>query len=686
MRSSLYELKYCNRTKCALNPTTNNDDDPEFSAYIGCTGQDPTSKSFDELHFIYDGPARMTNLISRMSSTFGFGLTESQIQFYIDYPASGAFYVGDPANTETVLRSVFANTAFPIDTASRQVLMDAIVANGGPVVAKGSMINPSFQRQTTHLRATSSEAGENSIDGVPFSDLPLRGLLDKDGFVEVTNNDGVLGGIASIKNEGLLPANINGSQQLWTYEAKGSGIAIKCDPTRTLAGLNKYDVVVKYFQKRYGMTREQAIINFVSLQDVTNTLWTTFIFLPTTSDSINPAIFAVSGIYTPPASKPMWRVAAEETGIRSLSNPNKLLRDYNPVDIAEVFVQAVITPDFVATTKDPFGRLAGLQNFSLNSDVIFCDMIGPVGTPKSYGLYDSVQCIWEYHGGSYSPEIPYAWWRYTSIDVGNGEVPLFNPIGPPPVATDLKKITGPFYVKSQGVWQATGYVNPAIGIGTAIDDIGTEFIGDVVPWSLFQENLNYCYYNIRQQTFADSPLSPFNPTGGKLLLLGSYDCTTGKITQNTGLTFPGLLTGLAIGNQYGLVIGAPLPFTLPNRFPATGPNFVNVNHQYFSAQGCGPFGTNPFLVDPNAPNVLIFNDEWIYFDQQTQKWNAVPSWPLNVPVPGTVPPIKLYGAAQGDSAATAQWRATTLWHAHVPGSMGAASIQDIITRKQWGYY
>lgn len=679
LRAQTFEMKCCNNSKFSKSCSQ----EPQFQAYIGYTGEDPTVNSVDDLHFVYDAPARITRLINRMPRTFGFGLTEGQIQYYPEYLASGAYYVGNPALADATIREFLPNLAFPAYSASRQTLTDAILANGGPNVARGSLINPSFVRRSIHLRATSSTAGENSIDGVPFSDFPKRGLFDEEGFMEVTNNDGVLGGPSSIQNVGLLPANINASQHLWTYEAKGSGIAIRCDPERTLAGLNKYDVVVKYFQKKYNITRNEAIIKFVGMQDVSNLPWLTFVFLPTTQDSPDPAIFVVSGLYAPPGLKPMWRVAAEETGIRSLSNPSKPLNSYNPTDIAEVFIQAVITPDFVSTTKDPFGRLAGLQNFAMNSDVIFGDMIGPIGTPKSYGDYDSVQCIWEYHGGSYSPEIPYAWWRYTTIDVGNGDTPLFG-TSTIPFPTQLLAITGPFYVKSQGVWQAKGYVNPAIGNGPFDVNVNGDTNGDFIPWCTFQENLNYCYYSLLQQTFFDSPVGELNPTGGKLQVLGNYDCTSGKIVTVVGPASG--FTGLAVGDQYGLLPNTPLPLTLPNRFPITGPNFVHVDHQYFAAVNCAPTGTNPSLVDPNAPNALVFDFQWIYFDQQTQKWNVISAWPVNETVPNTIPPVFLNGAAQGASAGTAQWRATCMWHVNVPGSMGASSLTDVMTAKQWNYY
>lgn len=650
--------------------------DKEFELYIPYTGQQPRVKDWSGLHFLFDAPARYTGLWDRTVFGWNTGLSEAAFNYWPDYFPPKGFWIGDPADVGN-LRDFITNEAVPIETVPRSAIIASITANKGPLVPLGTVINPSFVRGSIHLRATSPSSGANTFDGVPFSELPTRGLLDADGYLEVCNADGMLGAPAAIQNVGFTSVAVSGTQHIWLYEAKGAGVAIRCDPTRTLAGLNKYDVVVRWIQLRDGVSRSQAIVTFVEgARDaglVDNATWTTVIFLQPLADGLG-SLFGISGLYAPAGEKPMWQLAAEETGIRSISNPSRPFELYDPTDIAQVFVQCVTTENFVSTVKDPIGRLAGLQNFTLSQycDENFGDMIGPVGTTKAQYAFDCVQCIFEHHGGSYSPEIPFAWWRYVSYDAGAGDTALFTGdiFAPPVPVTQLLKVNGFLHVRDQsGAWSNTGFVNQLVSIGAAL--------GDTVPWSLFQENLNACYYMGLQQAFADCPLNGLNPLGGKLHNLGNYDCTAGVVTLNSGAE----LTGWAIGDVYGVVVGDPLPASIPTVFPPPLGN-IPVGRQYFAAQNCGPTGTNPFLNgDANAPNATIFDGQWIIYDYETTAWIVLNAWPVNQFAPGGTIPI--FGAAQGLSAAEAQWRSVCFWHVWVPGSMISAGITDIMTSKQW---
>ena len=560
------------------------------------------------------------------------------------------------------------------------------------------------------------------MDEWTFSDLLPCGILGSNGYVAATNATGPVGAPICSKI-GIGDGPYASEQHLWLYDFAGCGVGVRCDPDRTLVGLNKTDASLRWLQESRGLSRGQSIIAFASrgIADNPVPVWLSFAVRHTDpSDwSKGSDIFVFSGTHAKAGEKPLWQIACEDVGIRSLSNPQRPFGEYDQADIAEVFTQAQTTEDWVCETTDPFAKLAGLFSFALSfvNDQIYSEVIGTIGSPREDHKYDLIQGLWEYHGMTYSCEMAYAWWRFLSYDrvLQDGSKQINYPLFPPNyfptvVAQDalpdmtgesgdpgVRAIYGPFATTASVTAENETYASTGSGEATVLDKGTVLFEGGGIPifgsespdlssvadlegtvingHSSKQHSLNYLTYTLQQMKFSDSPLCSQNPTGGKLQYLGDYDIGTGLIVAVSGPLFGG-----AVGYLYGFAIGDHLrPGGPGHAFPTPQGTTIQVAHQFWLAVGTAG---NPREVDPgdpNAPDTFVNPGDWIIFDDTAQKYVAFPAWPQGI----TDGQEAVAATVELTPAADSVTRSLCIWDETVAGSVLSSGLPTDLAQNHW---
>jgi hypothetical protein len=481
------------------------------------------------------------------------------------------------------------------------------------------------------------------------------------------------------------------SQHMHLVSARGSGFAVRCSEERVLQVPSLYEAAVQLLVRLDGISRSEAIAAFVTLGLQQRQLespgavpdWVVWLAAPQQS-----SLCGVSGVSPLPIGShdtTMWRAAAEVYGLRSISNPEREWGDYDAQDVGEIFVQAVL--------KDPrpcmgcLGHLGALQTleFRAAAYAVIARGLGPVGSEASEAHpCDMVLCTSEYEAGTYHSRVVYAWWRYCSYrrSTSAASEALFSEAAPIDLEGDAEyvdSIQGPFLtVDYNGLWQGSSAVVTKYSTLELVYALSAP-----TPKCVQQLNYNLIHTALLMQSFAASPLCSRNPLGGKLHLLGTFDCSTGRIASVGGRC----ATGWAVGQDgYGLAAGALLPTSMPATYEG-----LATRHQYFEAVNCDFEGTNP---NPDgsrapAPNENVLQSQWIVAV-------ADPSAP-QLPGAATVQVVWVVWTpwnVTGDASAAPSmheqndvthslWRSLSLWHTSVPATLEAASLQDLSMGARW---
>jgi len=630
------------------------------------------------LRFLFVAPAAESGLWCELYRSgfvydFGLGSLETQLAPFVQLPAY-RFVVG--ADPDAVTWSFAPD--YPTERLSRLQFL-ALIARGA-VCPYGTWTQPAGVRSDYRLRAVTPASGASVYDGVPYAALAGKGgLLDAQGFVEIQNLGGPLGNALGVRGlrraaPGDPPLDLFGAQQLLhACDGKGGNVAVPCDPSRTVVGLNRVHSAVLLLMRLGSMSFADAVVYFVDVvcrqstaalaldPAYATTTWVTYFTVPTPAPApvfpgrcfpARPCCSSQSFVQVlgnSAADGPTtWQQVVSTLGIVSLSNPARDPAQYTLSDVAQVFVQCLCTPDFLVTTADPWARLAAMQTFYLSPycDVVFGRALGAFGSDASASACDLVQSLFEYRGDAFGADLVYAWWRFASYqDEAYESRPLAST--PPPDPALVTSVTGPFYVRdSCNVWTALSYT-PSSGDVAPPGALPT----GALPTGRVQLNVAYNAYTLEQMAFAAAPLCAQNPCGGRWPFLGAYDVSTGLVTD---VTTP--LWGPALGGLYpGLVaVGQPLPAALPQ---TVGSPPAPMTRQFFVVSGAAPGGTPANAGgDPNAPATVVRNGWWLHYDPAlSPPWAATDAWPDGSTV-------------ELSAVAASVWKATCLWDRSVPPS------------------
>lgn len=668
-------------------------------AYLPWTGevQHPCRilRNPDDIDWLYTEAARRSgyyNALSRANklTTWGFGTSEAQQNPRVRAPQE-IYWVGDPAKKSCA--NAYFPPAAPVPIAiTRQQFLDSFYADtADPLYPQGTWVSPSYVRQAQVMqRLRSPSSGASSLDGEPFHDFLPNGLLDAEGYVEIANALGPVAAPYVVKAYGIAASDSASTQHLWLYSGRGSGVAVRCAHSRTLVGLNKIDLSIRWIMKRDGCSRNVAIAEYSKMYaGARNGMlcesspgpplcpWLTFVVRPIDDSdwAAGTRVYALDGLHESAQDGPaMWKAACQSIGIRSITNPTRPLNAYTTQDICEVYIQCVTRPDFMVTTKNPWAKLAHLQNFETSgqNDTLNAQMLGEIGSATA--PYDLLQALCEHHPGGYSPELTSAWWRdvYYKRSSSQTMFPLFDSTSMDPATLDdISYCRGPFYIRDGKRWVSDSLTNPY--------SLGQYESARPIVRAFRQLNFNYLYYTLQQIQFTPSPLRDVNPTGGRIQYLGTYDLDTGTVLSVSDTT-----VGNPVGSQYpGVSERQGLPPTLPALFPPgnASDKQVAVANQFFMAlSDSGP--SNPHGKDANAPDVVISPGQWIVFDTQAQRYVVTDAWPMGQK--GTPRGVsEIYSIVPqtpyGDSVTLSE----ALWDRSVPGSMIAANIANILAATNW---
>lgn len=590
-----------------------------------------TPKSFSEIQVLYSKAAVESGLWNFLYSKgliydFGLGTVENTTTPFMR-PPSRRFVVDALANE--------AETMWTYRYETGRVDRGAFVKLFGDYLcAQGMYTIPLHLRCTMRLRSVVPSRGDSTYDGVPYGQIPQRGLLDPSGYLEIATSGSPMGSPSLIKNLNLhtrsIPGNPAGAQQiLWSYSGKGSNVALRCDPAKTVVGLNKIDAAVRLLERMQDISRHEAIVYFV--EKVCNQReddpasehgldsWATYVtrFIDVKDPSSGQGNYLVLGNHGSPT---MWESVAANTSLRSLTHPQRPFDEYSMSDVAQIFVQVSCTPDFMVKVSDRWAQLAALQHFYLApyADAVIGTALGRFGTGE--GEADLVQCLFEYRGDTFHAMNCYAWWRYVSYTNETWNEKRLTDL-PPPASRNVSSVTGPFYVRNtDGSWRGKSVLT---SFSPSLDQTPSSY----TPSSLgeVQINVNYFMYVLSQMLFPSAPLCPDNVNGGRWPFLGIYDVSVGKIVNlTTGISGPPL------GYLFPDIIklGHGLPRSIPKTIGASGVPFLNC---YFVITGVQSSTTNPNAHDANAPVTPaggMKNTDWIYFDGVTDTWTYKSNWPL----------------------------------------------------------
>jgi len=634
----------------------------------------------DDIEALYVPEAKRSGLYSSRvarSWVWSFGAGEELQNNQRVLPEDGVIWLGDldelPNNPKGIDFSVRRATRHAIDDFLHALPIQWTSLYGAWATPSGQLPSSLLLRNTCPQHAVTSINGPNG-----------------DVILEVCGAVRLLGSPQHIRYLLHHAASPLASQHMHLIPARGSGFAIRCARDRMLCTPTFYEAAVRILMRIENMSRSSAIRAFAALgvkqaraSGFGKPQWVIWLAIPRSS------VYAISGIHTichKNGTTIMWQAAADHYCLKSLSNPTRHWCEYDNQDIAEIFVQAVLQDPRPSVTC--LGQLAALQvhEFRETAHAVIGRALGPIGSPACNEYpYDLVIGTGEYEAGTFHSRAVYAWWRYCSFRRSTS--PLFEPLfsDTPPVnlfpndAEKIDFIKGPFLTMDQAgnFWSDSNAI--VTKYSTLEPIVGNNII---MPKCIQQLNYNLVHCTLLMRSFMPCPLSLKNPLGGKLHLLGTFDCTTGRIDKVEGLC----LTGWAVGKQgYDLVSGVFLPSTMPVMYAQE----VETSYQYFEAINCGNDGNNP---NPDgsrgaAPNETIYNYQWIVaapdISTQSQSSSEVPIiwevWsPWNVTASS---PIR--SMHEEDENTRSLWRSLSLWHTSIPASMEAAAITDLAASARW---